>query len=68
MKETKPAFAVIILIGFCSRLSSTPGHAQTLDEVYQKALTEAGPLTSMELSHLTRRARFCRSLKRAFLE
>ena len=46
MKETKPAFAVIILIGFLLAAfpSSTPGHAQTLDEVYQKALTEGGTL------------------------
>ena len=46
MKETKPAFAVIILLGFLLAAfpSSTPGHAQTLDEVYQKALTEGGTL------------------------
>jgi iron(III) transport system substrate-binding protein len=46
MKETKPAFAVIILLGFLLAVfpSSTPGYAQTLDEVYQKALTEGGTL------------------------
>ena len=46
MNETRPAFAAIILTGFLlvAFLSSTPGHAQTLDEVYQKALTEGGTL------------------------
>ena len=46
MNETRPAFAAIILMGFLlvAFLSSTPGHAQTLDEVYQKALTEGGTL------------------------
>ena len=46
MNERRPAFAAIILTGFLlvAFLSSTPGHAQTLDEVYQKALTEGGTL------------------------
>lgn len=46
MNETRPAFAAIILTGFLlvAFSSSTPGHAQTLDEVYQKALTEGGTL------------------------
>ena len=46
MKQTQSTCAVIILIGFLLAAfpSSMPGYAQTLDEVYQKALTEGGTL------------------------
>jgi iron(III) transport system substrate-binding protein len=41
MLETKPTFAGFLLATF---LWCTPGYAQTLDEIYQKALTEGGTL------------------------
>ena len=70
MNETRPAFAAIILMGFLlvAFLSSTPGHAQTLDEVYQKAVTEGGTLNFYGTLAPNQASKILPSLKRAFLE
>jgi iron(III) transport system substrate-binding protein len=45
MLETKPTFTALV-VGFllATFLWCTPGYTQTLDEIYQKALTEGGTL------------------------